>query len=78
MDPATAPRESIGVIGTGYVGLVTAAGCSCAPTSARRSNKRGSSSLPSERRPTPSGDADLSAAHAVFDALPASEVTLWS
>jgi UDPglucose 6-dehydrogenase len=117
MDPASTPRESIGVIGTGYVGLVTAAGFAelgsevwCIDIDGAKIERLRRGEIPIyepglaealERHrgrlhfstdireaiehtrllfiavgtpPTPSGDADLSAVHAVVDALPASEV----
>jgi UDP-glucose 6-dehydrogenase len=112
----TSPREPIGVIGTGYVGLVTAAGFAelgndvwCIDIDAAKVDrlKRGEipiyepglADLVTKHRgrlhfstdiadaleharllfvavgtpPTYSGDADLSAVHAVVDAMPASD-----
>ena len=113
----TSPREPIGVIGTGYVGLVTAAGFAelgqrrlvhrhrrrqdRRASSAARSRSTSPASPSSSRRtasrlhfstdiadaleharllfvavgtpPTYSGDADLSAVHAVVDAMPPSD-----
>src|SRR6476620_9568741 len=112
----TSPREPIGVIGTGYVGLVTAAGFAelgndvwCIDIDAAKVDrlKRGEiptyepglAELVTKHRgrlhfstdiadalaharllfvavgtpPTYSGDADLSAVHAVVDAIPASD-----
>ncbi|MGA9286600.1 MAG: UDP-glucose/GDP-mannose dehydrogenase family protein [Solirubrobacteraceae bacterium] len=112
----TAEREPIGVIGTGYVGLVTAAGFAalgsevwCVDIDAAKVERLRRGEVPiyepgleqllaehSERLhfstdlaqaleharllfvavgtpPTYSGDADLSAVHAVVDAIPASE-----
>src|SRR5579863_2299511 len=94
-------REPVGVIGTGYVGLVTAAGFAelgnevwCVDVDAEKIARlqRGevpiyepglAESIASSRErllfvavgtpPTYSGDADLSAVHAVVDAMPPSD-----
>src|SRR5918996_5165902 len=67
---ATTEREPIGVIGTGYVGLVTAAGFAALGAALEHARLL---FVAVGTPPTYSGDADLSAVHSVVDAMPASD-----